>query len=55
MCVDTFQLDSATGILRVATQGNLDRETTSSYTLTIQAANDQATGGTPATVSSYIA
>ncbi len=53
-CSGTFQLDAETGHLTVAIQANLDRETNTGYTLAVQAENDLATGGTPATVSNLI-
>ena len=52
--IGTFQLDAESGHLTVAIQANLDRETNTGYTLMVQAENNLATGGTPATVSSLI-
>ncbi len=54
VCSGTFQLDAETGHLTVAIQANLDRETNTGYTLAVQAENDLAAGGTPATVSNLI-
>ncbi len=54
MSIGTFQLDAETGHLTVAIQANLDRETNTDYTLMVQAENDLAAGGTPATVSCLI-
>ena len=44
-----FAIDSETGVMTVV--GELDEENIASYTLTVQAENDLATGVSPVTVS----
>lgn len=49
---DNFAIGAESGHLTV--QGDLDREGVNMFTLTVQAENDLATGGTPDTVRNYV-